>query len=113
MHACARCISGLQPHRRDFFRACAAAGCLAAVSCARNGEKMTDLAHRAVTDLPYLEVKGSHREIGQAIGEAFREQIRAKVTNTAELNLQSQRIRGNLADLYSGLHGVSRRNFPL
>jgi isopenicillin-N N-acyltransferase like protein len=35
--------------------------------------------------LPIIKVKGSHREIGQQIGEAFREQIRHHIQNTRQL----------------------------
>jgi len=35
--------------------------------------------------LPIIKVKGSHREIGQQIGEAFREQIQHHLQNTREL----------------------------
>jgi isopenicillin-N N-acyltransferase-like protein len=35
--------------------------------------------------MPVIKVKGSHREIGQQIGEAYREQIQNHIQNTQEL----------------------------
>src|SRR5512136_525367 len=35
--------------------------------------------------LPIIKIKGSHREIGQQIGEALREQMRHHIQNTRQL----------------------------
>jgi hypothetical protein len=35
--------------------------------------------------IPFIKIKGTHREIGRQIGEAFREKIQHDIQNTKEL----------------------------
>ncbi len=38
-----------------------------------------------ITQFPYLEVKGSHRDVGRAIGETFRNQISSRISKRKEV----------------------------